>query len=45
MTTIEIAMMMFLCVIVVCGGLIIWKLRKEEREEVEELKRHLGDKK
>ena len=45
MKTIEIAMGIFLCVIVVCGGLIVWKLRKEEREEVEELKRHLGNKK
>ena len=44
MTTIEIAMMTFLCVIVVCGGLIVWKLKKEEQEEVEELKRHLNKK-
>ena len=44
MTTMEIGMLAFLAVIVLGGTAIIWRLRIEEREEVEELKRHLKGK-
>ena len=44
MTTMEIAMLVFLVVIVFGGAAILWRLRIEEREEVEELKRHLKGK-
>jgi hypothetical protein len=44
MKTIEIAMLIFLGVIVTGSVILFLIARKEEREEVEELKRHLNKK-